>query len=138
MVISQSLSASYIINGDGSHRSFVFLTSPKNKNNYASNARSAVVAGQLYLFGGEIGDYRKVSFFFFQNLIRYFFKIARLDGCAIVELSVKLNYDFAFDHAVLATENGSKGGFSRFFLSNLIIFQSAHLLRNRWEKLRRF
>ena len=72
MVIPSSLSASYVINGDGSQRFDVQLTAPAvdNSDLYVKSARSAVVMGQLYFFGGNgIDDTRKkVSLFlFFSN-----------------------------------------------------------------------
>ena len=120
MVILDSLIASYIINGDGSQRSDVGITSPNNVDIYTRNAQSVVVAGQLHLFGGVYADSRKVNLFLFFFKTKYFFKIARLDGCAIVKLSVKLSNDFSSYHAALATENGSKG--LQFFKSNFVIF----------------
>jgi hypothetical protein len=70
MVIThQSLSASYIINGDGSQRSDVQISSPDSSNDYAPHAQPAIVADKLHLFGGASTDYRKVSLFSsFQNL----------------------------------------------------------------------
>merc|ERR1712127_1410 len=88
----KSLSSSFIINGDGSRRSGVQLTFPNNNDDYAYRAMAAVVAGQLHLFGG-LSEYRK---------------IARLEGCAIVELSARLTSDSSGSHAALAIENGSK------------------------------
>ena len=74
MVILKSLSASYIINGDGSTISSVQLTTPNNVDNYAERALPAVVAGQLYLFGGVAGDNRKVRLIFFIFKTKYFFR----------------------------------------------------------------
>jgi len=97
MVILFTLVDSYIINGDGSQSTAVQLTSPNNLDTYTRNARSAIVGGQLYLFGGNRGDENT-------QLHR---KIARLDGCAIVELSVQLTRDFIAGHEALAAEDGS-------------------------------
>ena len=84
MVINLSLSASYIINGDGSQKSDVQITSPNNIDDYARRARSAVVKGQLHLFGGYKGDYRKVRLLFF-NLIFFQDRQTRwLRDCRIV------------------------------------------------------
>ena len=67
-----SPSSSFMINGDGSRRSGVQLTSPNNDDDYALQAQPAVVAGQLHLFGGMTADrfneHRKVikqSFYIF-------------------------------------------------------------------------
>ena len=68
MVILSSLSDSYIINGDGSHRSGVQITSPNDYNDYTHDMVSAFVAGQLYLFGGKNVDSRKVNLFLFLKL----------------------------------------------------------------------
>jgi len=81
-----------MINGDGSRRSGVQLTSPNNDDDYALQAQPAVVAGQLHLFGGVVANR----------------KIARLDGCAIVELSATLTSQSSGGHAALAIEDGSK------------------------------
>ena len=107
-----------MINGDGSRRSGVQLTFPNNDDEYALYAQPAVVAGQLHLFGGmtidRFSEYRKVikqSFYIFY-LNKIFSQIARLDGCAIVELSARLTSSSSGSHAALAIEDGSKG--SRF------------------------
>ena len=64
-----SLDASYVINGDGSTKSAAVIIAPDGINDYTNYAMSAVVADQLYIFGGYV-DYRKVSFiFFFQFFI---------------------------------------------------------------------
>ena len=122
MVILERLSSSYIINGDGSQSTAVQLTSPNNLDSYTRNTRSAIVGGQLYLFGGNRGDentqlFRKVCLFiyslYFFVKTKYhaviYFQIARLDGCAIVELSVQLTRDFLAGHEALAAEDGSNG-----------------------------
>jgi hypothetical protein len=98
MVIPNDLSASYIINGDGSQRSNVQLTWPEDDtgNYYASRARFAIVADQLHLFGGGAYD----------SLGKR--RIARLDGCEIVELSARLTDICAEGHAAIAIEDGSK------------------------------
>merc|ERR1712127_653401 len=88
----KSLSSSFMINGDGSRRSGVQLTFPNDISDYTLYAQPAVVAGQLHLFGG-LSEYRK---------------IARLEGCAIVELSARLTSDSSGSHAALAIGNGSK------------------------------
>ena len=44
-----------------------------------------------------------------KGLTLYFFKIARLDGCAIVELPIKLSKVFGDFHEAFATKDGSKG-----------------------------
>ena len=75
IVHDQSLSDSYIINGDGSQRLDVQITSPDGASaDYAAHAQPAMVAGKLHLFGGWTGDDRKVSrfsyfhkFIFFQD-----------------------------------------------------------------------
>ena len=72
MVILKSLSASYIINSDGSTTSSVQLTTPNNVDNYAERALPAVVAGQLYLFGGVAGDNRKVRLIFLYSNLNIF------------------------------------------------------------------
>ena len=86
MVILESLSASYIINGDGSQRSDVVITSPNNVDNYTRNAQSVVVAGQLHLFGGVYADSRKVNLFLFFSKLNIFSRspdltVARLSNC---------------------------------------------------------
>ncbi|CBY33468.1 unnamed protein product [Oikopleura dioica] len=91
MVILSSLSDSYIINGDGSTKKAAQISAPSN--DYTDSAKSAVVADKFYLFGGRIGYYRK---------------IARLESCTIVELTVELNYAFATGHAALATADNSQ------------------------------
>ncbi|CBY13541.1 unnamed protein product [Oikopleura dioica] len=93
MVILPSLSDSYIINGDGSSRTAAQISAPGNANDYTNAALSAVVADKLYIFGGATGDNRK---------------IARLESCTIVELTVKLNNDFGWGHAALATADNSQ------------------------------
>ncbi|CBY13089.1 unnamed protein product [Oikopleura dioica] len=93
MVLLKSLSDSYIINGNGSTRTAAQISAPSNANDYTWDAQSAVVADKLYLFGGNSGDYRK---------------IARLESCTIVELTVKLNNDFAYRHAALASADNSQ------------------------------
>jgi len=93
MVILRSLSDSYIINGDGSTKKAAQISAPNNANDYTNFAVSAVVADKFYFFGGHTGDYRK---------------IARLESCTIVELTVELNYAFATGHAALATADNSQ------------------------------
>lgn len=61
-MILSSLDKSYNINSDGTMRSPVAITAPNSDVNYSKYAQSAVVAGQLYLFGGD-GDNRKVDNF---------------------------------------------------------------------------
>jgi len=91
MVIThQSLSASYIINGDGSQRSDVQIASPNSSNDFVAHAQPAIVADKLHFFGG-VNDYRN---------------IVRLDDCTMVELAAKLTNDFRSGHAALATDNG--------------------------------
>jgi len=93
MVIpSTSVGDSYVINGDGSTKSAVQINTPNDVHDYTKYARSAVVADQLYIFGGDVDSH----------------KIARLDACEIVQLSVRLNHEFHHGHGVLAIENGSK------------------------------
>ena len=108
-----------MINGDGSRRSGVQLTFPNNDDEYALYAQPAVVAGQLHLFGGVVANRKviKKSFYIFY-LNKIFSQIARLDGCAIVELSARLTSQSSGGHAALAIEDGSKG--SRF--SNQFFF----------------
>jgi len=106
MVILSSLSDSYIINGDGSTRTAAQISAPSN--DFADRAQSAVVADKLYLFGGS-NDFRKVSIFLFFSKFNIFFKIARLESCTIVELTVKLNNDFGAGHCALATADNSQG-----------------------------
>ena len=117
-----------MINGDGSRRSGVQLTFPNNDDEYAVYAQPAVVAGQLHLFGGmtidRFSEYRKVikqSFYIFY-LNKIFSQIARLDGCAIVELSARLTSSSSGSHAALAIEDGSKG--SRFSNQFFLFFKA--------------
>jgi len=93
MVILNSLVFSFVINGDGSTKSAAQINAPKNLDDYTDYARSAVVADQLYIFGGNDVSGRK---------------IARLDTCTFVQLSVTLNHDFWYSHAALPIESGSK------------------------------
>jgi hypothetical protein len=85
MVINNSLGDSYIINGDGSQKSDVQITLPNNVDSYTYFARSAVVAGQLHLFGGSNVDVRKVSLLLFSNANVLFrspdLTVARLSNC---------------------------------------------------------
>ena len=67
MVLLKSLRDSYVINGDGSTRTAAQISAPSNANDYTWDAQSAVVADKLYLFGGNSGDYRKVSIFLFSK-----------------------------------------------------------------------
>ena len=61
MVIThQSLSASYIINSDGSQLSDVQITSPNSLNDYVAFAQPAIVADKLHFFGG-VSDFRQVT-----------------------------------------------------------------------------
>ncbi|CBY23675.1 unnamed protein product [Oikopleura dioica] len=90
MVILSSLSDSFIINGDGSTRTAAQISGPGNVNGYTHDAQSAVVADKLYIFGGQTSDRRK---------------IARLESCTIVELTVKLNNDYAWGHALATADN---------------------------------
>ena len=126
MVILGSLRDSYFINRDGSTKSAVQLSAPDDMDDYARRATSAVVADQLYLFGGWRG-LRKVIFTFYFQFFYNFFKIARLDSCAFVELSVQLNNDFRDGHAALAIEDGSKG--ISLFLIEVLNFLSTCLFR---------
>ena len=104
MVIVGDLSKSYISNGDGSSKKTVQLSAPSN--DYAHLARSAVVQGKLHLFGGDT-DNKRVSLIFTKNLFNH--KIARLDGCFLVELPYKLNSDMRFGHAALSISDNSEG-----------------------------
>ena len=61
MVIThQSLSTSYIINGDGSQRSYVQITMPNSPWDSVAFAQPAIVADKLHFFGG-VADYRQVT-----------------------------------------------------------------------------
>ena len=114
MVITHlDLRDSYMIISDGSQRTDVQITTPNGSDAYyAEYAQPAIVAGKLYLFGGiSSSDAQKVSHFFFKSFI--FFKIVRLDDCAMVELAVRLTNKFFYEHSTLAIDNGQKG--SRFF-----------------------
>jgi len=93
MVILDSLAASFVMDDDDLTKSVARINAPNNNNIYTSMAASAVVADQLYIFGGDNVNVRK---------------IARLDTCSFVQLSVTLNSDFSSGHAALAIDNGSK------------------------------
>jgi len=99
-VINSNLAASYIINGVGGPPSFLNITAPNNDPEYTRYAQSAVVAGQLYLFGGlsdeeDPLDPRKIVKF-------------DVDSCKLILLAAMLTDDFTIGHAALATSDGSK------------------------------
>ena len=58
-MILRDLNKSYITNGDGSSKKSVQIGAPSNI--YAKYAKSAVVQGNLHLFGGTL-DKKRVSF----------------------------------------------------------------------------
>ena len=101
-MILQDLSASYLMNGEGVKTS---VTINADYNEYTEYAQSAVVQDKLYLFGGG-QDRRRVSLSKKQFSI---FQIARLDSCSIVELAIRLNYDYFLGHAALSISSGSEG-----------------------------
>ena len=102
------MSPSYLINGDGDKTS-VQIEAPSDSEapyyGYILYAQSAVVQDNLYIFGGR-HDRRRVSLS--KNLFLYF-KVARLDSCSFVELSVKLIYDRYRSHAALSISDGGEG-----------------------------
>ncbi|CBY23422.1 unnamed protein product [Oikopleura dioica] len=90
----ENLEMSYVINGDGATSSFVGIN---NHLRFAFKSQPAIVAGQLYIFGGDYHGH--------QDSGR---RIARLDSCKFVELNVKLNHNFIHGHFALSTADGSK------------------------------
>ena len=100
LVILNDLSASYVINGDGSKFSDVQINTTSNISpdySFASGAKSAVVQGKLHLFGGWRNNRR----------------IARLEGCTLVEQQMQLTFLANEFHAALSIDDGSKGRFSK-------------------------
>jgi len=90
----ENLELSYVINGNGGTSSFVGIN---NQLRFAFESQPAIVAGQLYIFGGNYNGH--------QDSGR---RIARLDSCKFVELNVKLIDNFIHGHFALSTANGSK------------------------------
>jgi len=117
----ENLEMSYVINGDGATSSFVGIN---NHLRFAFKSQPAIVAGQLYIFGGDYHGHqdsgRRVSFFTFK-INDFSFKIARLDSCKFVELNVKLIHNFIHGHFALSTADGSKG-FSEFSKKFFLFF----------------
>ncbi|CBY11692.1 unnamed protein product [Oikopleura dioica] len=98
LVILNDLSASYLTSGDGSSKVAAKISAPSN--DYTANAKHALVNGQVHIFGGTT-DNRK---------------IAKLNGCAFVELSARLNVDRDSGTEALSIQSGSQA---------LICFNSA-------------
>lgn len=79
---------------DGSKRAVASITEPKS--DYTLHSASALVNGQLFIFGGihsELNGSRK---------------IARLADCEISELAAKLNHGRPWGHAALTIDSGKK------------------------------
>ncbi|CBY32661.1 unnamed protein product [Oikopleura dioica] len=98
LVILWDLSASYLTSGDGSSKVAAKISAPRN--DYTTVAKHALVNGQVHIFGGST-DNRK---------------IAKLNGCAFVELSARLNVDRDQHSEALSIQSGSQA---------LICFNSA-------------
>ncbi|CBY11695.1 unnamed protein product [Oikopleura dioica] len=90
LVILLNLSASYLTSGDGSSKVAATISAPSN--DYTAYAKHALVNGQLHIFGGNT-DKRK---------------IAKLNGCAFVELSARLNVDRDQHSEALSIQSGSQ------------------------------
>ncbi|CBY40922.1 unnamed protein product, partial [Oikopleura dioica] len=90
----ENLQMSYVINGDGATSSFVGINSHLR---FAFKSQPAIVAGQLYIFGGDFHGHKDSGR-----------RIARLDSCKFVELNVKLIHNFIHGHFALSTADGSK------------------------------
>jgi len=90
LVILNDLSASYLTSGDGRSKVAAKITAPSNS--YTNSAKHALVNGQVHIFGGDT-DNRK---------------IAKLDGCAFVELSARLSIDRDWLSEALSIESGSQ------------------------------
>ncbi|CBY40341.1 unnamed protein product [Oikopleura dioica] len=81
LVIMPDLRESYLTSGDGETVTPAKISAPRW--DFTAYSRFAVVEGKLHVFGGW-SDNKKVLIQFFFNFI---FKIARLEGCTLVELS---------------------------------------------------
>ncbi|CBY11691.1 unnamed protein product [Oikopleura dioica] len=90
LVILLDLSASYLTSGDGSSKVTAKISAPRN--DYTSGAKHALVNGEVHIFGGDT-DNRK---------------IAKLNGCAFVELSARLNVDRDAYSEALSIQSGSQ------------------------------
>ncbi|CBY12720.1 unnamed protein product [Oikopleura dioica] len=90
LVILEDLSASYLTSGDGSTQVAAKISAPSN--DYTRYAKHALVNGEVHIFGGST-DYKR---------------IAKLIGCAFVELSVRLNVDRDWHDEALSIQSGSQ------------------------------
>jgi len=99
LVILWDLSASYLTSVDGSTKVAAKISAPSN--DYTRYAKHALVNGEVHIFGGYT-DLRK---------------IAKLNGCAFVELSARvlrksiaarLNVDRDYHSEALSIESGSQ------------------------------
>ena len=69
LIIRGDLGKSYSMKFDGSERAAASITAPSSGYTYVS--ASALVNGQLFIFGGETGDYKKVLFFSFSKMTKF-------------------------------------------------------------------
>ncbi|CBY31065.1 unnamed protein product [Oikopleura dioica] len=90
LVILKDLSASYLTSGDGWSKVTAKVSAPSN--DYTEYAKHALVKGELHIFGGYT-DRRK---------------IAKLNGCALTELSARLNVDRDQHSEALSIQSGSQ------------------------------
>jgi len=103
VMIRSDITASFIINQDGSETTFASINAATSY--YASASQSAVVQDKVHIFGGDNNDWTDSN------------KIARLDDCTFVELPYRLYWQYKYDHAVLSISDNSKA---------LICFQSTY------------
>ncbi|CBY11329.1 unnamed protein product [Oikopleura dioica] len=90
LVILSDLSASYLTSGDGSSKITAKISAPSN--DYTSDAKHSLVNGEVHIFGGVTDKG----------------KIAKLNGCAFVELSARLNVDRDWGTEALSIQSGSQ------------------------------
>ncbi|CAG5104877.1 Oidioi.mRNA.OKI2018_I69.chr1.g1629.t1.cds [Oikopleura dioica] len=83
----------------------------KNKiSSYTLHSRQALVNDQLHIFGGYDDENR----------------IARLDGCMMTELPVRLIYSYSYSHAALSVKTGDKA---------IICFDEVNDQNCEWSKI---
>ena len=125
LVIPDPIDGSYLQNGDGTSQIYATINAPQKY--YARNAAFALVNGQLHVFGGTPDGFKgsagfKVLFYgtnrnylIGKKLLKIeissliIIQIARLSGCSLKEIPVRLNEKREWGHAAVSFENGRKG-----------------------------